>query len=205
MDTESDLSSLIATRMCHDLASPVGAVANLADMLRDTTPDQLADDVLMLCATAERSTTLLKFFRLVLGSRSDAEPGIPTKTFANLAQSQAISRRVSVEIRTTVPTLSPEIAKCMGLLCMAGVNLVGLRGNVVVSLAEQSGSWPILRVTGEKADISSEKRSILQGGKAEDPNPSLIEFIMLRDMLIAGQQSLSIEEKPGAILLTIQD
>ncbi|MEM1275911.1 MAG: hypothetical protein AAGH74_05260 [Pseudomonadota bacterium] len=201
MDQQSALAPLIATRMCHDLASPVGAVANLADMLRDTVDDQAADDLAMLCKTAERSTALLKFFRLVLGSRAASEPGISAKTFIDLAQCQAIPRRIEVEIRTRAETLTAEQAQMMGLLLMVGVSLVGLRGQVIVTLPDRPGDLPTVQAMGEKAALSPEKREILMGGQVDHATPGLIEFMLLADLL--GGTQIAVEEEPGRIQLAM--
>ena len=204
VERERQLAPLIATRMCHDLASPVGAVANLADMLRDTPPDQVADDLVMLCNTADRSTALLKFFRMVLGCRNASEPGVPTKSFTELAQCQAIAKRITVEIRADVDTLTAEQVQLMGLMLMVGVSLVGLRGQVVVSLSARPGELPLLTAAGEKVALSAEKRALLAGDQIETVSPSHVEFIMLSDLLSKIGCEMALDEQPGTISLALR-
>ncbi|MEM8793395.1 MAG: histidine phosphotransferase family protein [Pseudomonadota bacterium] len=201
---QDQLASLIATRMCHDLASPVGAVANLADMLRDSTDDQIADDIGMLCKTAERGAALLKFFRMVLGSRTASEPGVPTKTFAELAQCQAIAKRITVRIDAPVDTLSAEEAQLLGLLLMVGVSVVGLKGNVLVRLADPVGGGPSVIASGEKVGLSGDRRALLTGAPPERLSPGLIEFILLAGLLGPSRSTIEIDEQPGTIALLVR-
>jgi histidine phosphotransferase ChpT len=64
-----DLASLLCSRLCHDLMSPVGALNNGIELLGDETDPEMRERCLELLADSARATAnKLKFFRLAFGA-----------------------------------------------------------------------------------------------------------------------------------------
>jgi histidine phosphotransferase ChpT len=64
-----DLASLLCSRLCHDLMSPVGALNNGIELLADETDPDMREKCLELLGDSARATAnKLKFFRLAFGS-----------------------------------------------------------------------------------------------------------------------------------------
>ena len=64
-----DLASLLCSRLCHDLMSPVGALNNGIELLADEQDPDMRDKCLELLAdSAKASANKLKFFRLAFGA-----------------------------------------------------------------------------------------------------------------------------------------
>jgi histidine phosphotransferase ChpT len=64
-----DLASLLCSRLCHDLMSPVGALNNGIELLADEHDPDMRDKCLELLADSARaSANKLKFFRLAFGA-----------------------------------------------------------------------------------------------------------------------------------------
>ncbi|MFP5329787.1 MAG: histidine phosphotransferase family protein [Alphaproteobacteria bacterium] len=64
-----DLASLLCSRLCHDLMSPVGALNNGIELLADEQDPEMRDRCLDLLAESARATAnKLKFFRLAFGA-----------------------------------------------------------------------------------------------------------------------------------------
>jgi len=65
----ADLASLLCSRLCHDLMSPVGALNNGIELLADETDPEMREKCLELLADSARaSANKLKFFRLAFGA-----------------------------------------------------------------------------------------------------------------------------------------
>jgi len=65
----SDFASLLCSRLCHDLMSPIGALNNGIELLADETDPEMREKCLELLADSARaSTNKLKFFRLAFGA-----------------------------------------------------------------------------------------------------------------------------------------
>jgi histidine phosphotransferase ChpT len=64
-----DLASLLCSRLCHDLMSPVGALNNGIELLADEQDPEMRERCLELLADSARaSAAKLKFFRLAFGA-----------------------------------------------------------------------------------------------------------------------------------------
>jgi histidine phosphotransferase ChpT len=64
-----DFASLLCSRLCHDLMSPVGALNNGIELLGDETDPEMRERCLELLSESARATAnKLKFFRLAFGA-----------------------------------------------------------------------------------------------------------------------------------------
>ena len=64
-----DLASLLCSRLCHDLMSPVGALNNGIELLADENDPEMREKCLELLEDSARaSANKLKFFRLAFGA-----------------------------------------------------------------------------------------------------------------------------------------
>ncbi len=68
-DTAMDIASLLCSRLCHDMLSPVGALSNGLELLADEKdPEMRARCFELLEQSARISADKLKFFRLAFGA-----------------------------------------------------------------------------------------------------------------------------------------
>jgi histidine phosphotransferase ChpT len=64
-----DLASLLCSRLCHDLLSPVGALNNGLELMADEQDPEMRERCLeLLNESAKASASKLKFFRLAFGA-----------------------------------------------------------------------------------------------------------------------------------------
>ena len=68
-DTEIDFASLLCSRLCHDLLSPVGAMNNGLELLADEHDPEMRQRCMdLLAESAKAAADKLKFFRLAFGA-----------------------------------------------------------------------------------------------------------------------------------------
>ena len=68
-DAAVDLASLLCSRLCHDLLSPVGAMTNGLELLaEEKDPEMRKRCMELLEQSARTSADKLKFFRLAFGA-----------------------------------------------------------------------------------------------------------------------------------------
>lgn len=71
-----DLASLLCSRLCHDLLSPVGALSNGLELLaEEKDPEMRKRCMELLEQSARTSADKLKFFRLAFGAAGGFEIG----------------------------------------------------------------------------------------------------------------------------------
>jgi len=93
-----DLASLLCSRLCHDLMSPVGALNNGIELLADETDPDMREKCLELLADSARaSANKLKFFRLAFGAAGGFGEEIDTsEAHAALAGVFGAERRIEL-------------------------------------------------------------------------------------------------------------
>lgn len=68
-NSDVDLASLLCSKICHDLLSPVGAINNGLELLEEETDPVMRDRCMDLLADSARtSADKLKYFRLAFGA-----------------------------------------------------------------------------------------------------------------------------------------
>jgi histidine phosphotransferase ChpT len=75
-----DLASLLCSRLCHDLLSPVGALNNGLELMADEQDPEMRERCLeLLHESARASASKLKFFRLAFGAAGGFGDQIDTR------------------------------------------------------------------------------------------------------------------------------
>jgi histidine phosphotransferase ChpT len=75
-----DLASLLCSRLCHDLLSPVGALNNGLELMADEHDPEMRERCLeLLNESARASANKLKFFRLAFGAGGGFGENIDTR------------------------------------------------------------------------------------------------------------------------------
>lgn len=69
MDVKIDLrvAELLASRLCHDLVGPIGAVNNGMELIEDEEPGMIDEALKLTASSARQAANALQFFRLAYG------------------------------------------------------------------------------------------------------------------------------------------
>src|SRR3569623_3581757 len=78
MKSSTDLAALLCSRLCHDMLSPVGALSNGLELLRDERDPEMRHRCMELLEQSARiSADKLKFFRLAYGAAGGVGDTVP--------------------------------------------------------------------------------------------------------------------------------
>src|SRR3569833_1404553 len=122
-----DFASLLCSRLCHDLLSPVGALNNGLELLADEHDPEMRQRCLeLLAASAKASANKLKFFRLAFGAAGGFGETIDTREArAALEGLFAANNRVELGWLIEDPTLPKAgIKVLLNLALLAGDALI---------------------------------------------------------------------------------
>lgn len=161
-----DFASLLCSRLCHDLLSPVGALNNGLELLADETdPDMRARCLELLNESARASANKLKFFRLAFGAAGGFGDAVDARE-AKAAIEGLFGGDGRIEIGWLVneATLSKTAIKVLlNLVLIAGDALV--RGGRLDIGAEIDGSKTeiAVRAEGPRLVLDPELRNALTG------------------------------------------
>jgi histidine phosphotransferase ChpT len=161
-----DFASLLCSRLCHDLLSPVGALNNGVELLADEQDPMMREQVTELLSQSARSAAeKLKFFRLAFG----AAGGFGDKVDVREARG-AIEGLIGTSGRVTLNWMIQEheldksvIKVLLNLAMIAGDALV--RGGQMHVGGEINGtrSEIAIRVEGERLILDTEIKAALMG------------------------------------------
>ena len=164
-----DLASLLCSRLCHDLLSPVGALNNGIELLADEQDPEMRERCLELLAESARaSASKLKFFRLAFG----AAGGFGEEVDAHEAHSAleglfGAERRIDLGWMVADDKLPKDATKLLlNLALIAGDALV--RGGRLDVGGERSarGLELVIRAEGPRILLDPGLRQVLQRGAA---------------------------------------
>src|SRR6478672_7376764 len=168
-----DLASLLCSRLCHDLMSPVGALNNGIELLADETDPGMRDKCLeLLSESARASANKLKFFRLAFGAAGGFGDSVDThEAQAALEGLFGAERRIEVGWVVADGKLPKGAVKLLlNLALLAGDALV--RGGRLDVGAESSDGEIELAVRAEGPRILLDpvlRETLTRGGDMVEP------------------------------------
>jgi histidine phosphotransferase ChpT len=161
-----EFASLLCSRLCHDLLSPVGALNNGIELLADEhDPEMRARCLELLADSARASANKLKFFRLAFGAAGGFGDMVDARE-AKAAIEGLFSANGRVKIGWMVGEASlpkPAIKVLLNLALIAGDALV--RGGQLDIGAESANGRTeiVVRAEGERIILDAELRGALVG------------------------------------------
>ena len=162
-----DLASLLCSRLCHDLMSPVGALNNGIELMADEKDPEMREKCLeLLEESARASANKLKFFRLAFGAGGGFGESINTRE-AQAALEGVFGRERRIELGWMVPgekLPKGAVKLLLNLALLAGDALV--RGGRLDVGAESSGDLLelVIRAVGPRILLDPTLRETLLKG-----------------------------------------
>ena len=201
----ADLASLLCSRLCHDLMSPVGALNNGIELLADETDPDMREKCLELLADSARaSANKLKFFRLAFGAAGGfGEEGDTHEAEAALEGLFGPERRIELGWVVGDDKLPKVAVKVLlNLALIAGDALV--RGGRLDVGAERSGDAVELAVRAEGPRILLDPvlRETLANGAHGTVEPRAAAAWLAHNLITDAGGSIQLSD-PSSSALTI--
>jgi len=177
-----DLASLLCSRLCHDLMSPVGALNNGIELLADETDPDMREKCLELLADSASATAgKLKFFRLAFGAGGGFADEIDTH------EAEAALEGV----------FGPEKRIELGWL-IGGEKLPKGAVKLLLNLALLAGD---ALVRGGRLDVGAERRDGEIELAVRGEGPRILLDPVLRETLTTGGSSGTVEPRAAGAWL----
>ena len=165
-ETDIDLASLLCSRLCHDLLSPVGAMNNGLELLADEhDPAMRARCMDLLAESAKSAADKLKFFRLAFGAAGGFGPAVdPAEAKAVIEPLVTGSGRTTLEWAVPAQLMPKRAVKILlNLVFIANDALV--RGGPLFVGAELRDNEQeiVIRANGPRIILDSAVRDALEG------------------------------------------
>ena len=166
-----EFASLLCSRLCHDLLSPVGALNNGIELLADEhDPEMRARCLDLLGESARASANKLKFFRLAFGAAGGFADEVDTRE-ARVAIEGLFGADGRIQLGWMVDesSMSKSALKVLlNLVLIAGDALVR-GGRMDVGAEKHDGGLDIvIRAEGPRIVLDPELKKVLQGETSEE-------------------------------------
>ena len=166
-----EFASLLCSRLCHDLLSPVGALNNGIELLADEhDPEMRARCLDLLGESARASANKLKFFRLAFGAAGGFADQVDTRE-ARVAIEGLFGADGRIQLGWMVdePAMSKAALKVLlNLVLIAGDSLVR-GGRLDVGAERHNGGVDIVvRAEGSRIVLDPELVKVLRGESGEE-------------------------------------
>lgn len=161
VNRSADFASLLCSRLCHDLLSPVGALNNGIELLADETDPEMRERCMELLAESAAATAnRLKFYRLAFGAAGGFGESIDTREARAAIEGLHGNGKVQLGWMVEAPSLPKDSIKILlNLALLAGDALV--RGGQL-DVAAENGEV-VLRAEGPRVVLDAELRNALLG------------------------------------------
>lgn len=201
-----EFASLLCSRLCHDLLSPVGALNNGIELLADEhDPEMRARCLDLLAESARASANKLKFFRLAFGAAGGFADVVDTREAkAAIDGLFGGDGRIKLGWMVEEPTMSKAALKVLlNVALIAGDALV--RGGSLDIGAEKhdAGLDIVVRAEGNRIILDPELKQTLTGATSEDDVAPRAAAAWLAHLLVVeggGQIQVS-DETEGMLLI----
>lgn len=177
-----DLASLLCSRLCHDLMSPVGALNNGIELLADEDEPEMREKCLELLEDSARATAnKLKFFRLAFGAAGGFGEDVDTfEARAALEGLFGAERRIEVVWAVRDDKMPKGAIKLL-------LNLALLAGDALVR--------------GGRLDVGAESRDEEIELVIRGEGPRILLDPALRDTLASGASGGTVEPRAAGAWL----
>lgn len=160
--SDLDLAALLCSRVCHDVISPVGAIANGLELIDDPEMDAETKETAldMVRSSAKTASAKLKFCRIAFGAAGSAGAVIDMGEAGETAKAFVGTEKVKLDWlapRENRPKQEVKLVLNMMLMAMSGIP----RGGTVT--VEVDGNSFTARAKGDRAKLPEATLQVLDG------------------------------------------
>lgn len=168
---------LLASRICHDIISPVGAINNGVELMEEMGPDGFADGIELIGYSAAQSAAKLAAFRLAYGAGGkdpNIKPENVQKTFGELIRAEGkISQTWDPYGKLGPDPLPPGY--CKMLMCSMMLAMECLPKGGYISVRPSGDSASSIIAEGEGAIVRDQvEEALAQKLDPADLDPRLV-------------------------------
>jgi len=160
-----ELAALISSRICHDVISPVGAIANGLEMLDEEQDESMREQTMdLIRKSARQASAKLQFARLAFGAAGSAGAEIDLRDAERVARDFVQGGKHTLSWQGPPVTLPKNKVKLLLNLLALGVVALPRGGTVNVEINGE-GPQVAFRVLaqGEPACLSEQVTGLLAG------------------------------------------
>jgi histidine phosphotransferase ChpT len=194
MTDQNDLSfaSLLASRLCHDLINPAGALNTALDVLDNEDDQELRAhaDSLVREATA-KLVTQIEYARIAFGAAGGAEGQLDSEQLRSLAERLYKFQKADLRWKIAPSGIGKAEGRALLNLLLAAERIAPRAGSVV-SVEDVAGGFVII-AEGKKARLPEDMTDTLAGRPPSD-EPKLMPARLAQKLASSVGKAITTEE-----------
>ena len=162
-----DLASLLCSRVCHDVISPVGALNNGLELMDE--PGAEADAMELIKMGARNASSRLQFARLAFGAAGSAGSQIDTRDAEKVATAFMANEKADFKWNGPAAFLPKAFVKLMLNLVMVANGSIPRGGLVELTVTEGTEPSIEVKATGPMIRVSDKFVQLHNNQRLDDP------------------------------------
>jgi len=161
----TDLASLISSRICHDLISPIGALNTAIEVLDDTESKEMHEDALKLIKlAASEASAKLSYLRIALGTNSTSKGVMKLDKLKLITENMFNTEKFSFNWDVSEIKLEKSIARILLNILMLAIQSIPRGGKVTIKIEEKSDKLKLVTsANGIKSRLDKQTEDAFKG------------------------------------------
>jgi len=175
-----DLAALLCSRVCHDVISPVGAIANGIELLDEDSDPQTSEIAMdLIRSSATNASAKLQFARIAFGAAGSAGAHIDTGDAESVARAYFDNeKKTDIEWHGERALIAKNKVKLLLNLVLIGLGAIPRGGDLKVEIEDPNNdAFFRITATGMKARVPAAFANLLNGTFEEDIDAHAIQPI----------------------------
>jgi histidine phosphotransferase ChpT len=199
---DTTLAGIVCARICHDLANPVGAIVNGADLIREVGAADAESELDLLDQSARRAAAILTLHRLAFGNQRDQDAAQTQSQLHGRVAAALSGPRVSLTWDASGDgAVTGTEARLTVLMVLAARAMLGMTGELVVTSSGEAALPMAVTAKGQKAAMTDQQRAWLSGAVATLPDSRQVEFALIPAALDDAKARLQFTEEDCLVTL----
>ncbi len=200
-----DFASLLCSRLCHDLLSPVGALNNGLELLADETDPAMRERCMELLHDSARvSASKLKFFRLAFGAAGGFGESVDTREARSAIEGLvAENKRITFVWAVETSAMPKSAVKVLLNLVLVATESLVRGGTMEVGGEDNEGQLEIVvKIEGAKIVLDPEiRRTLVEGEGQHSVTPRAAAAYLINTLVQEAGGTVIVSEPAEGILI----
>ena len=165
--SDLDLAALLCSKVCHDVISPVGAIANGLEVLEDEQDAEMREIAMDLVRRSSRQASAkLQFCRIAFGAAGSAGSSIDTGDAEDVARKFIGDGKVTLEWIIPREIRPKNHVKLMLNMVMLAISSIPRGGQI--TMAATDGGGLTATAEGKNAKVPEKTLAMLEGDAQQE-------------------------------------